>query len=1153
MKNFFDLRVFKHPTLKKLIMEVKIAFLIIVLSVSNLLATDTYSQVAKVTLDLENKSLERVMDEIERQSEFYFIFNQKQIDVHRVVDIQADNKLITDILPELFKGTNVNYAVFDRKILLTTDHMDNSLLAIAPITKLQQVTVRGTVTDLNTGEALPGVNVVVQGTTFGAVTDVNGDYILNVPNASVTLQFSFIGYINQNIALQGRTTLDVNLVSDITQLEEVVVIGYGTLKKRDLTGSVSTINMNSIERLPVTGIGQKLIGQSAGIHIQQISGFPGAGTSVRIRGMGSLGAGNDPLYVVDGMPYSSGFTRNLDVLSYINPDDIESISILKDASSTAIYGSRGSNGVIIITTKKGNYNQTEINVSSMTGVQEVPKSWRPRMMNQREFAEYQQDIISLKIRARENREATLDDFPEIFRYPEQMVGDGTDWLDLILHPGVIQDHKISVLKGSKDSRINFSLGYYDQEGVLRYTGFSRFTSKLTMESNIGKSVTIGGSLQPSYITQDRADTDRHGSDIINSALQLNPAAQAYDENGKLIQYIQAPINKYVTVNSHPNPLFRLRETPRTTKEFQNLGLVYIEWAIVPDLKIKSSLNIINSHSRYFTYTPSYVGGENNPPKPTSTGSSSTQENTSINWLSENTLTYNKTFTDHRVDALLGYTIQKYSSKGINLTARPYPNDLIRTINAAQAISGWGESMEEWSMISYISRINYSFKERYFLTGTIRSDGSSRFGIKNRYGTFPSIAVSWRVSEEEFFENNKVIDDLKLRISYGKSGNNNIGNYGHLALISSGAYVFDNKQVTGSFAGLANPYLTWEESNQFDVGFDFSIFKNRLSLVADFYDRKSVNMLMNDVIPAITGFSTQIVNKGNVRNRGLEITLDGVPVSGKFGWDINMNIAFNRNKVIATNDKNDRILSGGSQWVAPTHVTEIGKPIGQFFGFEVIGLLTAEDMDDPNVAKDMLAHEGGLKYKDVNNDGKITDLDDCVILGNPHHDFIYGLTNNFTYKNLSLSIIMNGQYGGEIVDFANQMINFTWGRTNLRKEYVNRWRSAENPGDGIHSGPSTDVENWTWKMNSQWVEDATYLRISNVTLGYSVPESWTKQTRFIKNCQFYLSVQNLATFKYYRGFNPEGQSVNKSTTLEPGFDAASYPLARTVSFGVKLAF
>ena len=1015
----------------------------------------------------------------------------------------------------------------------------------------QKTVVNGNITGDNKAP-LAGVSVNVKGSSIGTITDALGKFNLQVSKGA-TLVFSFVGYEEKEVKVNNAGSVgNIRMVSSASALGEVVVVGYGSQQKKDLTGSISTIDQKAIADLPVSSIDQKMIGQVAGVQILQQTGAPGGGTSVKIRGSGSIGAGNEPLYVVDGMPYSSGMNQTLNPLVFINPNDIESITVLKDASSTAIYGSRGANGVIMIVTKKGHYNQTQVNASLMRGVQQVPQKGRPKMMYQQDFIGLQRDKIDIVVRQRENRAATIDDYPVEYQHPENLMGKGTDWYDLLLRTANTQSYNVNVSKGTGSSLLNFNAEYLKQDGTMRYTGLERFSSKIGIESKLGKSVKVSASLQPTFIKQNRTTTNEDRSDMIGISLWANPTLSPYDANGQLIPYLKSPANKYFKAWDFPNPLFVLQQTTQLQQQFQNLGIAFIEWEIIPGLKAKTSLSTNWSTAKYFGYNPSTVGAANKPPV-AGNGNSTNSRGDSFDWLNENTLTYDKTFGDHRFNILLGYTTEQSTDDNINVNAYPFASDQIQTINAAQAINSWGESIGKWSMISYLARVNYAYKNRYLLTATIRSDGSSRFGEKNRFATFPSVAAAWRVSEESFLNRSKVISNLKLRASYGRSGNNNIGNYSALASINAGSYIFGNNVVTASSVGLSNPFLTWEASDEIDAGIDLGLFDNRLNFVADYYNRKTKNMLLNNVIPTITGFQQQLVNAGNVQNAGVELSLGGTPVMTKsFTWNINMNVAFNKNKVLSLNENNDQILSGYDVGF-PTHVSLVGKPIGQFFGFILEGVYSAKDLTDPTVAKYPSATEGSVKYKDIDGDGKITDVLDYTSIGNPYPDFTYGINNSFSFKRFDLNIILYGQYGGHVANGLRQTVDNLQGFFNVSEEWVNRWRNEQQPGDGIHSGVITNTPSLGHRLSTLWVEDASFLRIGNITLGYNIPEKWMKATNVIRNARIYCTVQNLATFTKYSGGNPQGQSQSQTNVLNPGFDMTSYPLSRTVSFGINLSF
>ncbi len=528
--------------------------------------------------------------------------------------------------------------------------------AVAGLALAAEQVVTGKVTD-ETGESLPGVNVVIKGTTRGTTTDATGSFKFSVPSEATVLVFSFVGYKTTEQVVGSRTNLTVVLAADDKSLKEVVVVGYGTQRAQDVTGAVATVNQAAVKDLPVSSLDQKMIGQVAGVQIQQVSGAPGAGTSVRIRGSGSLGAGNEPLYVVDGMPYSSGLNQNLNPLVFINPNDIENITILKDASSTAIYGSRGANGVVMITTKQGQFNRTQVSATVMRGVQAVPQKGRPQLMNQQQFVDLQRNKIDIAVRRAENRATTPADYPAEYRNPDQLVGEGTDWYDLILQAAPIQDYNVSINRGTQDSRLSASLGYFKQDGVLQYTGVERYSARLSMDSNLGNAFRAGVSLQPTFINQNRTNTNTNREDAVGITNWANPVLSPYDASGNLIPYLVSPQSKYHSAWNFVNPLFLLRETTQVQEQFQNLGNAFLEWSILPDLKVKTSVNTIWSTSKFSQYIPSTVGGSNRPPV-AGTGSSVNSSGQNFNWLVENTLTYKKAFGDHRIDALAGYTTQK---------------------------------------------------------------------------------------------------------------------------------------------------------------------------------------------------------------------------------------------------------------------------------------------------------------------------------------------------------------------------------------------------------------------------------------------------------------------------------------------------------------
>lgn len=1012
----------------------------------------------------------------------------------------------------------------------------------------QQHRVTGKVTDKNDGSPIPGVTIKVKGSNAGTTSNSNGEYVLQT-NKEATLTFSYVGYDELSLQVNGQSALSAVLVPNNQRLDEIVVIGYGTTTKKDATGAVATLSAAQIKDIPVSSVDQKLKGQIPGVQISTTTGTPGGGTSIKIRGSGSIGAGDNPLFVVDGYPISNTSGQVSNPLNVINPNDIESITVLKDASSTAIYGSRGSNGVIVITTKQGTRGAPAVNVSAYTGVQTVPQKGRPQMLNATEFAQFRKDKIIDDFAFR-GLTATDADIPEAFRNPAQY-GEGTNWYNEILHTAPQQSIDASISGGSENSKYAFSLGYLNQDGTLKYTGFERLSVRMNTESKIGKRLRIGLSLAPTHSVQRLNSFENDFVDVLSRSLWLSPLVPLTDGNGNRTPYVISP-----DMYAGPNPLNSLEFAGTKSKSFRGLGTAFAELEIMPGLKARYSFNVDYIQNSSFVFNPSFVGGINAPPPVVP--NSSTNKSNSFNWLSEALLTYDKSFgTDHRLNAVLGYSAQQERAESLSLFADNYPDDKIQTINAASIISSFGEDVQKWSIISYLARLNYSYKDKYLFTATVRTDGSSRFGQNNRYGTFPSAALAWRVSQEDFMKNISWISDLKLRGTYGLSGNYNIGNYTYITNIGSSNYAFGGNLAGGRVpTSLNNPNLTWEESSQLDLGIDMGILKDRVNFTLDYYRRITKGMLYNSEIPLSSGYSNAIINSGEIENKGFEFGITSSNLQGEFKWNTSANIAFNRNKVLALNENDDPIFSGRSGEGSYQHITQVGRPVGEFYGYVLEGIYKNQaDLD--NSPKHVTSVVGSIKYKDVDGNGIIEAVKDFDVIGSPQPNFIWGLTNNFAYKGFDLNILLVGSQGGQILKTANQFLLNTDGIFNVDRKVLNRWRSEADPGDGMT--PTTNGARVIYRdVNSSWVEDASFMRIQNITLGYKINEKLLASSKVIKGARIYTSVQNLATFTKYSGSNPEvsrntisGNAV--SNALVPGEDFTNYPLPRTFILGVNLTF
>lgn len=1012
----------------------------------------------------------------------------------------------------------------------------------------QNTTITGHVTDSTNGP-LVGVTVQVVGKSTGTLTNASGDFTLHATPSDV-LSFRYIGYQEKRIAVGTQTTIRAQLSANASGLNEIVVIGYGTQQKKDATGAVATVSGKQFQDLPVAGMDQKLTGQVPGVQVSAVTGTPGGGASIKIRGSGSFGAGSDPLFVIDGFPIASSFGQQYSPLNLINPDDIESVTILKDASSTAIYGSRGSNGVVIVTTKRGTTGVPRIQFNSYTGFQEVPQKGRPQMLNAREFAEFRKDIIIDDFASR-GETPTDADIPAEYLHPEQY-GEGTDWYNTILHKAPQTNATLAVNGGSENTHYDFSAGYFKQDGVLRYTGYNRYSARANVDSRIGKKFHIGFNIAPTYSTQSLNDFENGFTDVLTRALWLSPLVPVHDSTGQRTPFISSP-----GMFTAGNPLNSLQYANTQLKYFNGLGTAYAEFEIMTGLKAKYSFNVNYGNSTSFVFNPSFIGSVNNPPP--SIPNSSQSNGNSLNWLSEILVTYDKKFgKDHSLNVVAGYTTQKERDENMVINANNYPDDMIKTLGAAANIPSYSQDVQEWSIISYLGRINYGFKNKYLITGTVRSDGSSRFGYNTRFGTFPSGAIAWRASEEDFLKHVDWLSDLKVRASYGLSGNYNIGNYTYMSFINTNNYVLGNQLASGrASTSLANPDLTWEESHQLDAGVDAAFFNNRITLNVDYYRRITNGMLYNSEVPLSSGYTNVIINAGKIENHGLEVGITTNNIDSRnFHWTTNANIAFNRNKVLALNDHNDPIYSGRSGEGSFTHITEVGKPVGLFYGYVVEGIY--KDADD--LAKSphhVTSVVGSIKYKDVDGNGVIEPVNDFAIIGDPNPKFVWGMTNNWSYKNLNLGLVLVGSQGGQVMKAANQYLQNIDGIFNVDRSVLNRWRSPENPGDG--KTPTTNGARVIYRdVNSGWIENGSFMRIQNLSLGYDFSKRLLQKTKFIGNARLYASVQNLATFTRYSGANPEvsRKTVSgnaTSTALTPGEDFTNYPLARVYTLGLNLSF
>jgi TonB-linked SusC/RagA family outer membrane protein len=993
----------------------------------------------------------------------------------------------------------------------------------------QTRSVTGKVTSSEEGMPIPGVNILVKETSTGTVTDVDGNYTISVTENAI-LVFSSIGYASQEVNVGGRSVIDVALVADIKSLSEVVIVGYGSQRRADITSAVSVIDMENIGDVPASNVTRLLQGQAAGVQVRQTTGTPGAEMEVTIRGIGSLGAGSQPLYVVDGFPIGTSLGQSL------NPADIASISVLKDAASTAIYGARGSNGVILITTKSAKEGQVNLTFDANYGVQNIPDSRRTKMMNGVEFARFKQESFMDRIRYFEGREPSLDEVPEEFRYPEQ-TRYSTDWFEEITNQNArFQNYNVTLSAGKGDIRSLVSVGYLDQEGAVIETGFRRFNVRANVDGKINDFISMGWNLVGSRSNESYANTDGRDA-LIGRALWTDPRYPVYNEDGTFNDYIGGTGGVFGTAN----PVQEMHEYDRDMVKTNILTNGFLEFTFLRNFKFKSSVNatLMNWEQKEFRPSTLAGGGFNNPPP--REASQYERSYNSINIAADQILTYSNRIADHSFDVMLGYSAQEETEKSLTATGNDYPDDIVRYLNAATRV-GAGSWEAGWSLLAYFGRVNYSFNDKYLFSGSYRREGSSRFGANNKYGNFPAASVGWRVSEESFMPDYRWLTDLKVRASWGVTGNNNIGNYTSLSSMSAQNYILGgdlaNGQVLSSFA---NADLGWEQSKQIDVGLDLSMFDNRLIFTAEYYERITDDMLLSIEIPVISGFTRTISNVGKVENKGLELALDYKTSIREVHLRGNFNISFNRNKVLEIFGETDEIWNGS--FYSTYNVSRPGRPIGMLTGFRMMGIFNTQEEIDAWPTQDG-AIPGTYKYFDANGDGVISyDQEDMVEIGNPYPDFIWALTLGADYRGFDFNMLFTGAQNYDVFRNIEATTMNMDGVFNILQSGVNRWRSAENPGDG--TGATTNTWKWQRESNSRYVYDASHIWVKNISVGYTFPKEF-----ILSNARLFASAENMFLITDFPGSNPE---INRRGGVNPGVDDEAYPVPRTFTLGANIRF
>lgn len=1106
---------FKNPRFKQIFRIMRISTFLLMVCVFCSYAGNAHSQNAKVSIHMNNVKLDKILNEIENQTDYLFIYNN-QVDINKITSVKVKNEAVAQVLDRILSGTGINYELEGTHIILTTE-------AIKDLHAQQQAkTVTGTVTDVS-GEPIIGANIRIKGTTTGTITDIDGNFSIEAKPQSV-IEVSYIGYLTQETVINNQKSIRFLLKEDTKTLDEVVVIGYGVQKKADLTGSVANINTEKLNTQSNANIGQALQGKIAGVDIVSQGGAPGSGTRIMVRGIGTLNNAS-PLYIVDGMYMNS--------IDHINPNDIASIDVLKDASSAAIYGSRAANGVIIVTTKEGSNTEGKpiIDLSVNLGISTASKFLD--MLDAKGWAE-----VTTIARQAIGKPA-LDMATDLANKPDN------DWQDIMFRPALMQNYNLAVKGGGKYSTYYTGLGYFNQDGIVKGTNYQRYN--IQSKNDYKRGIFSAGTNLIISFSHDKPLHQELRGGMIGTILQSVPTLEKYDDTRE-----GGYGGTYGDVVNIPHPLAIIDDNimdryNENVKIFSNL---YAQIELFKGLKYKLNLTPDFSFERYKNYLNKYDFGL----ATNSITQLTERQRRRRNILVENLLTFDRTFGEHKISALAGYTYQDSRFRHIQAYGEGLPQGLEEIDAATTNRSNEGNSWRS-VLTSILGRVFYSYQNKYLFTATIRRDGSSKFGKNNRYGYFPSFSLGWNVAEEKFMENVHWLDQLKLRGGYGVLGNQEIDNYQYSSTITTGINYPDGNGglLQGAFPkNFANPDIKWEETAMTNVGIDFMAFNNRLSLTADYYVKNTKDILLTVPIPISSGGANDpIRNAGKIRNNGFEFNLGWMDQPNPdISYGINLIGSFNKNKVIAMGSESGSIKGGSTNQNITTSETKAGYPIGGYWLISTAGYFNSQEEVDA-YAKDgkkiqPAAEPGDIKFVDANNDGVIND-DDRVFQGSPFPDFTFALNGNMRYKNFDLSIGLQGVLGNKIYNATRQTLEDVTKGSNFLASCLDYW-TPENK-NASHPRLTWDDPNRNTRAESdRYLENGSYLRLRSVQLGYTFPQTWFKGA--IQHARVYINAENLFTITSYSGYSPD---VNADNANYRGFDNFIYPTNRTFMLGLNVTF
>ncbi len=1130
------------PNLSKILLVMKLTAILIIAALTNVSAK-TYSQI--VTLHQKNSTVEKVLRSIEKQTGYHFLYDKQDISKAGAINIEIGPVTVEEALNNCFKDQPLTYKIFQKTIVVKKKDA-----AIEANTVAAQK-VQGTVSDVK--GPLPGVSVKVKGSAIGTVTDGNGRYSLNAPDGNGTLVFSFVGYTTQEVSIANKSQINVVLVETPKSLSEVVVVGYGTQKRADLTGSVGSVSSRQLQERPQTNLEQELAGKIAGVNVSTNSGEPGGDTRIRIRGYSSINTSTDPLYVVDGIVWTAGGNS-------INPNDVATIDVLKDASSTAIYGTRGANGVILITTKRGSKNRpSTVSYDSYGSLSKMAKEIP--VLNAKEFlAVEDQSYANIKkydpVGWAAGKYANND--PKLLRTP--LIGKlfdanlnplyDVDWQKATTRTAYSQNHNLSFTGGSENINYGLFLNYADDEGIILNSYLKRYNARLTLDNQIKPWLKVGATLN--YNTQDQraGSYGTGGNNIPRMLIEMIPIVP--------IKYPDGTYGKrtdYPNMEGGDNPVAQALEIQRLAKLRVFSGNGYANIDLFKGLSFRSVLGVTTSANYYPSSQTGLVGGST---ANQTYSSASLGENNNTFWEWQNYFTYNNTFNKiHALNVVVGTERQNFQQLSFATSTQGLSDNFYQYYNlGAGSIPGLPSSnYTAWQMQSFYGRINYGYQDKYLVTLTGRTDGSSRFGENVKYGFFPSAALAWRVSQEDFLKDNKTISDLKVRLSYGLTGNSEIGQYRSLANINTTNYVFGGSQAIGTTqTSIGNSQLQWEKTAEYDLGISFGLFDNRITLEADAYSKKTQALLLNAPLPETSGFNSVYKNIGKLENRGLEFSLNTANIKTKdFSWSTNFNISFLKNKILALGASNDDIFLG-PVFLSQFNLMRVGLPAGSFYGYQVLG--TWGTGEATQAAKYGLL-PGDLKIQDTNGDGRVTSADK-VVLGKSIPDGYGTFSNNFNYKSFDLGVELQFNYGNQIMNLTKHSGQDRTGQANSYATVLDAW-TPTNQNTFIAEDRPAYVRYQT-EIYSTKVENGSFIRGRAVTLGYNFSNNILSKIN-LSRLRIYAQAQNLFVITKYTGYDPEVSTYNGSVNFNQGpssnftqnIQFYDYPKPRTFLLGLNATF